>query len=295
MIEVSLVASGFGLTREDIKGSISWWKDRGVKLSRVKGVGFKKDILSASSLESRALELKKAFSLQTPGEIVWALRGGYGMQEILPYLKKTDFKARKIYVGFSDGTSLHYYLNKVLGQASVHGPHANAAFQNLSPSKINNDMSRLLESPDVYSDVFEGLKQVNKSTKSEVSGVLIGGNLTTLVSILGTDFDKGAAGDILFLEEVEEPAYKINRLLTHLEQAGFLKKVKAVVFGHMSHSSKAQENLIEKVMLRWAKKQIFPVLSGFQAGHIHKKNKPFWLGKKSKLLLDAKPRLLNNV
>lgn len=295
MIDVTLIASGFGLKKEVIKGTCNWWLKKDIRLLRVSGVPFKKDILCASSLESRVLELKKAFSKKSSGGFVWSLRGGYGMQEILPYLKPSDFKEKKIYLGFSDGTSLHYYLNKNLGQPSVHSPHANAASQKLNKGKINSKISELLGDPNGYSHHFKTLTLLNEVKQKEVTAKITGGNLTTLVSLIGTKFDKGCRGDILFLEEVEEPAYKINRMLTHLEQSGFLKGVKAVAFGHLSHSNKEQEKLIKKITKRWALNSKFPVVSGLEVGHVHSKNMPLWFGKKSKLILDDRPSLLNNI
>ncbi|MGH1468647.1 MAG: LD-carboxypeptidase [Bdellovibrionales bacterium] len=292
---MALIASSFGLKKEVIKGTCSWWLKKGFNLSRVSGVTYKKDLLCSSNLESRVLELKKAFQKSTPGEVVWSLRGGYGLQEILPYLKESDFKTKKTYMGFSDGTALHYLLNKNLGIASVHSPHANAAFQKFNKDKINSKINVLLNNPHKFSEVFKGLRLLNSSVKKSVQAEIVGGNLTTLLSLVGTKYDKGCAGNILFLEEVEEPAYKVNRMLTHLDQAGFLKGVRAVVFGHFSHSNKAQEKLVRQILKRWALKQKFPVVSGMEAGHVHHKNNPFWLGKKSKLILDDQPSLLNNI
>lgn len=293
MNKISLVSSGFGLSGKDLRGTHAYWLKRGVDLVRY-SVERKKDLLCASDLESRLLELRRAF-LDRETEIVWALRGGYGAQELLPFLKKSDFKLSKTYIGFSDCTSIHYFLNQNLGQPSLHGPHPNAFYSKLMSEKILNIYKSLLNNPNEYTYLFNGLKLLNKTEKKAVSASLVGGNLTTLVSILGTKFDKGAAGKILFLEEVEEPAYKINRMLVHLEQAGFLKSIKAVVFGHLTHSNKKEERLIQKVVARWALGQKFPVVSGLPAGHKHFQNHPLWLGKKSILKLDESPSLHNNI
>ena len=293
-VNLSIVNASSALPAGDIKKTIDLWRNWGVELSRPSGIKLKKDILSAHSLETRVEELKAAFSKKESGEFVWALRGGYGLHETLPFLKAADFKAHKVFMGFSDCTALHYYLNQNLDQASLHSSHPNVFLRILS-KKLMNDLNGLLRKPKNFSPVFRGLKYENQVRKKNFKAKIIGGNLTTLVSLIGTPFDKGSRGKILFLEELEEPAYKINRMLTHMEQACFLKGVKAVVFGHMIHESKGQEALIKKVIKRWALKQSFPVLSGMQAGHIHQKNNAFWLGKKSELLLDEKPRLLNNV
>lgn len=293
--KINLVASGFMLKPEEIKKTKDYWIKLGIQLDNPK-IKIKKrsDLLCAANLEYRVAELNKCFT-NLDLQIIWALRGGYGAQEILPYLKLKKFKKDKIYIGFSDCTSIHYVLNQILGIPSIHGPHPNSFHLNLHNKKIINTYSNLLENPKVFSQEFRSLRLLNNANKKSIEGKIIGGNLTTLCSLIGTKFDKGAKNKILFLEEVQEPAYKINRLLTHLDQASFTNGVKAILLGHFSHSVKKQEALIKKVLKRWASSKSIPVLSGMQAGHKHKNNNPFWLGKKSKLILDEKPRLINNI
>lgn len=287
--------SGFSLKKQEILGCQKYWKKKGVLLFFPLKRESEKDLLCAAPLDYRIKELKEAFSARQEGAFVWSLRGGYGMQEILPHLKAKDFKSQKIYIGFSDGTSLHYYLNQNLNIPTVHGPHPNTFHLDLHKAKISKDYMVLLENPDKLSQVFKDLKMLNTPSKIKIRAKLIGGNLTTLVSLVGTPYDKGCRNRILFLEEVEEPAYKVNRMLNHLEQANFLRGVRAVVFGHFSHSNVKEKNKIQKVLKHWALKQKFPILSGMQAGHDHYHNHPFWLGKKSELILDENPKLLNNI
>ena len=292
-IPVSLTSSSFAVSKEVLNVTKSFWKDKGVLL-KSPSVERNKDLLCAHSLETRLEELKKAFSSQLNTDFVWALRGGYGFHELLPYLKTSDFKTRKIFMGFSDGTSLHYYLNKSLNQPSLHSPHPNwfALSQNKALVK---KLSLFLKAPQSYAPVFRNLKLLNSKFTKSLCAKIVGGNMMTLQSVLGTKFDRGCRGNILFLEEVDEPAYKINRILTHMEQAGFFKGVKAVLFGHLSHESKKQERLILKVVERWADRQKFPVVSNLQVGHIHSKNQPLWLGKPSELRLEKTLSLFNNV
>jgi muramoyltetrapeptide carboxypeptidase len=291
---VSIISSSFAVPESELKLAIAYWAQRNVLLKKPVGVKRKKDILCAHSLDSRLLELKKAFSAEETSDFVWAVRGGYGFQELIPKIKKQDFGFPKIFMGFSDSTSLHYFLNKTLGVPSLHSPHPNWFAKNKN-RKISNEISSFFEDPQAFSPVFKGLKRLNVSPVQSLAAKIVGGNLTTLISVIGTKEDQGAKSNILFLEDLEEPAYKINRMLEHLSQSGFLKGVRAVVFGHLSHSSTSQEKLIKAVVKRWAMKQGFPVLSGMRAGHVHDKNHPFWLGKKSRLVLDEKPRLLNNI
>lgn len=291
---VSITSSSFLVPEAEVKKASAFWAENGVLLKKPSGIKRNKDLLCAHSLETRLVELRQAFSSKETSDFVWALRGGYGFQELIPHLKKRDLTSSKIFMGFSDCTSLHYLLNKNLSIPSLHSPHPNWFAKNKS-KEITNEIRGFFKNPHAYSPIFKGLKKLNESSVQKINAKVIGGNLTTLVSVLGTKSDLGASSNIVFLEDLEEPAYKINRMLTHLSQAGFLKGVKAVVFGHMTHSSGSQEKLIQAVVKRWAREQSFPVLSGMKAGHLHHENHPFWLGKKSSLVLDEKPRLLNNV
>jgi len=155
-----------------------------------------------------------------------------------------------------------------------------------------------IDSPHEQSPVFKNLKRLNEIGKSNIKAKIIGGNLVTLASVIGTKYDYGTKGRILFLEEIQEPAYKINRILEHMKQAGFLSGVKAVVFGSFTHENKSELKKVNEYLKEWAKEQKFPVVSGMSAGHI-KENRPFWLGKKSLLILDRpldqKVSLHNNI
>ena len=296
-IKAHLISSGFKLNPKEIKKTKEYWLER--------GLGFiyephlmnihksTNDLLCSEKLDVRFKEFKKAFESEET-EFVWSLRGGYGAHQLLPLLSKVSFAKKKTYMGFSDGTSIHYYINMHLNWPSLHSPHPNTFHKKMHSPEIESYLSRVFQNEEQTFE-FHDLKVLNGEFSNILEAKLLGGNLTTLVSLLGTPFYKGAEGKILFLEEIEEPAYKVIRHLHHMDQAGFFKNVKALVFGHMTHSDENQEALIYQCVKDWAKSQKTPVLWGLNAGHKHKENNPLWLFKNTKLYLDENPHLINNV
>jgi len=291
-----LISSGFKLSSDELTKTKSYWSNLGLEfvhephlLNETSG-----DLLCSENLQMRFDELKKAFA-SNESKIVWSLRGGYGAHQLLPLLKGVSFDKQKLYMGFSDGSSIHYYMNMHLKWPSLHSPHPNTFHQGLHSSKVFESVKAALFNESSLPYEFTGLSLLNKTSEKTLEAEIVGGNLTTLVSLLGTPFDKGALGKILFLEEVEEPAYKVMRHLHHMSQAGFFKGIKALVFGHISHSNHNQEELIFKTVSEWSKDQKFPVIWGLNVGHKHEHNHPLWLLKKSRLELDEKPSLLNNI
>jgi len=296
--KVHLISPAFKLSPEELKNTIDYWEKKGINLIFKDHLLLEKspDLLCSEKLEVRFEEFKEAFE-SSDSKYVWSLRGGYGSHQLLPFFKDINFREDKIFMGFSDNTSIHYYLNMHLNRASLHAPHPNSFSKNLHNDEVLKQMDLVLADSDT-SFSFDNLVLLNPNnslTDTSVEASIVGGNLTTLVSLLGTAFNKGASNKILFLEEVEEPAYKIIRHLTHMSQAGFFEGVKALVLGHMIHSNKNQEELIRKTVQEWSLKLKRPVLWGLNAGHEHNNNRPLWFMKKTKLRLDEAPCLINNI
>ena len=293
--KVYLISSGFKVPPDEVEKTKSYWGHKRLVLNHEAHLLNEEttDLLCSESLEVRFLEFKKAFEAED-SKYVWSLRGGYGAHQLLPFLKDVAFSKEKTYMGFSDGTSIHYYLNMHLKWPSLHSPHPNTFHKDMHGLKVVSQIESVFES--LGSEFsFSDLEVLNKTNDAKIEGQIIGGNLTTLVSLLGTPYNLGAKDKVLFLEEVEEPAYKVARHLNHLKQAGFLKGVKAVIFGHMIHTDSAQEKLIYEYIKEWASYQSMPVLWGLNVGHKHKENHPLWFLKNSRIHLDEAPRLINNI
>lgn len=198
--------------------------------------------------------------------VVWAVRGGYGASRLLERLARMPVSlfSKKIVIGYSDITFLHLFLQK-LGWQTVHG----AMFAELANSaKDENNfraLARLLAGK-VPVLQYEGLTPCNAAAKAlarPVRGVIVGGNLACLVAATGTPWEVDAAGKILFLEEVQEPGYKLDRMLTQLKDAGQLDGVQAIILGEFS----AGDTFTTFALERFAKDCPIPIFETKLFGH----------------------------
>jgi muramoyltetrapeptide carboxypeptidase len=165
---------------------------------------------------------------------VWAARGGYGTQRMLDHLDWTVLRSAdpKHLVGFSDLTALHHRLGRELGQVTVHAPGA-AAVEQLRDGPTVESLRRLLYEPPMCGTLLaEGRTLVPGSAE----GRLWGGNLGVLASEVGLAPPPDDAS-VLLLEEVAEPAYRVDRYLTQLLRAGWLDRVRGVLVGDVGAGS----------------------------------------------------------
>lgn len=223
------------------------------------------DYLAGSDLERRA-DLER-FWWDDSIEAIWCLRGGYGSVRLLPdlYLGLIE-RNPKILIGFSDITGLELGLWKQTGLVTFHGPvltvlknefTINHAFQMLTGERVGKPLAW----PDDKSSylVFK---------EGKVRGPLLGGNLSLVCSLLGTGYFPNLEGAILFLEETEEPPYRIDRMLTQLLESGVLDMVAGIIVGRCNPiEGKAEEDLI-KVFAERLSKVACPAAYGFPIGHI---------------------------
>jgi muramoyltetrapeptide carboxypeptidase len=165
-------------------------------------------------------------------------RGGYGVPRILPGID-WDLLARRprAYVGFSDLTPFLHGVVARLGLAAFHGPLVAADLaRGLSAAEEASFLGALAGRFPVVLPLGSPLR----SGSEGVSGPLLGGCLSLLTATLGTPFAADLAGSLLFWEEVAEPPYRIDRMLTHLRLSGSLDKIKGMIVGHVSASGEAE-------------------------------------------------------
>ncbi len=162
---------------------------------------------------------------------ILAVRGGYGTSRILPGLS-LDSLARhpKVIIGFSDLTVLHLFLARKLDLISFHGPMLLSGFRNYRHNALKTFTNFFLQQNQGDLLLPQGTSTVFLR-RGEAEGRLVGGNLTMLAHSLGTPFEVDTVGRILFLEDINEPLYKIDRSLTQLALAGKLSSVAAVILG----------------------------------------------------------------
>ena len=177
--------------------------------------------------QKRAFFLHKAFSSKG-SSMVWMLRGGYGFQKLLPsFIKKYSTFKKKLFIGYSDGTALHLYLNHQR-QETLYAPTV-SELADLSQKELSSLKGILLG--DKNEIVFKNLKLFQHSSHRALKGTIVGGNLSLLSSSIGTAWLSSFKSGFLFLEDVNEEPYKVDRMLYHLFYSGALKSIRAVLFG----------------------------------------------------------------
>lgn len=220
----------------------------------------------AESDENRLADLNDA--IRDPDiEAVWCLRGGYGTLRIVD---RVDWKAwterPRPLIGFSDNTVLHLASLRY-GVGSYHGPHPTPAdlppfTESLLLATLRGKGPRLLPFPP------GGPDRARELVPGVAEGRLVGGNLSLIAATLGTPFQPELRGAILFLEEVGEPPYRIDRLLTQLRLAGALERVAGVALGAFSQCGEEDELVVAGVLADRFEELGVPAAYGFPFGHV---------------------------
>jgi len=168
---------------------------------------------------------------------IFAVRGGWGSARALPYVDWDVVRANpKFLLGFSDITALHMAIAAKGGAYTLHGPNAGSAWGKSSLASFKeiafDGGTPLLVNPPANEDrLVQRRWRTIKIRGGKAQGRLLGGNLTVLTALAGTPYLPDFTGAILFLEDVDEAEYRIDRMLTQLGQAGVLKALAGVVFG----------------------------------------------------------------
>jgi len=250
----------------------------------------------AGSIKERVEDIHQMFRDKEIKAIV-AIRGGYGSGQLLPYLNYDLIKSYpKILLGYSDITSLLNGIYKKTGLVTFHGPVAISTFTDYTKKYFYKTLTVTEPVLDIEDAPYEeNMQKSNRiwSLKKGISeGRLIGGNLTLLQATLGTPYEIDTDDAILFIEEVDEAPYDLDRILNHFKQAGKFNHCKGVLFDQLGkikpfsrspafNNSLSVEEVIEEVF----KDFDFPVCLGFSIGHI--KDKPTLpLGIKARLDAD---------
>lgn len=159
---------------------------------------------------------------------VWSGRGGSGSSLLLPLLDYRLIRAHpKVFVGFSDTTALHLAILRHAGLVTFHGP---AGISTFSEYSVRHLRAAFME-PEVPYTITPADDVARTITPGIATGPLVGGNLAVLASLVGTPYAARMRGAIVFLEDVNEAPYRVNRMLAQLEQGGALGAAAGVVMG----------------------------------------------------------------
>jgi muramoyltetrapeptide carboxypeptidase len=190
--------------------------------------------------------------------------GGYGAVRMLPYLDPAVFAAHpKAFVGYSDITVLHIWLERLAGLRAFHGP----TVDDLIPSARDVTTSSLLTALTTPRPSTRMGRDLARAVRpGRASGRLVGGNLALVQQTIGTPYEIDTTDAILFLEEVRDPMSFVDERLVQLRATGLLSKVRGIVFGHLS-LDRSEEDEFEDFVLDLVADLGVPVLMDFPAGH----------------------------
>jgi muramoyltetrapeptide carboxypeptidase len=200
------------------------------------------------------------FALTDPSiDAVWALRGGYGTMRLLRQLDLAPLvSAPKAFIGFSDNTAVHLALH-ARGVTSFHAPHAGGDSTAMSEACLR----QVLWHDSAAGALPAAERPPVRLRGGTAEGPLVGGNLTLLAAMCGTPAQLSAGGCILFLEEIDEQPYRIDRAWTQLVLAGVLDGVAGVAFGRFTECGSDVTELLERLAAPLG----VPVLAELPIGH----------------------------
>lgn len=270
---VALIAPSSPPSEEKLVKAISNLESLGFNIKEGKSLRSQYGYLAGTD-EARLSDLHWAFEDDSV-DAVWCVRGGYGASRLLP---KIDYrlirKHPKPFIGFSDVTALHLAIHARCGLVCFHGPVAVSDFpeftlQHFKAVVMNGTDNHVIEAP---IDKLAGDEyQAATISPGTAKGQLTGGNLTLLSALVGTPFAPVFSKKIVFIEEVGEQPYRIDRMLTQLLQGTDLSKAAGIALGVFSDCQAKQErlslSLMDTLRDRLGKLQI-PVVYGMPVGHV---------------------------
>lgn len=253
---------------------------------------FSKEGFLAGNDNLRAESFVNAFLTESI-EAVWTARGGYGSIRLLEHFEKNIEKIKnnpKLFIGFSDVTAIHSWLIEKCGFVTVHGPNITTLAKVDKYSKLQ--VFDILNAKEKAFSIFG--RNIRTINGGKVQGVVKGGNLTTIASLIGTPFEPDFKNCILFLEEVGEVPYRVDRLITQLRLAGKFEGIKGLILGDFSYKefrppAEKSVNPYAMVESMGIDKNI-PTVCNFPSGHGYH-NMAFLLGALGEL--DAESRTLS--
>ena len=215
---------------------------------------------------ARAESLTLAFEDDTIKAIV-GLRGGYGCSRLIPHLRLDRLQNNpKLFTGFSDLTTLHLLFGRNFGWITFHGPMAaRPGIGNISAEEESHLLSLWMD-PE-YRPILK-FPRTEVWNPGRTEGRLVGGCLSTIAASIGTPYEIDTDGAILFLEDVGEPPYRLDRMITHLNLAGKLQSLAGILLGVFHKCEPDKGDYSSGDVLRETLEQLHvPIMANFPAGH----------------------------
>jgi muramoyltetrapeptide carboxypeptidase len=261
---IGVVSPGGAVKADALERGVAWMESRGFRV-RVGEHVLARRRYCAGGPEVRLADLERMLRDPDVDAIVCA-RGGYGTTHLLPLLDPDLFRKHpKLVVGYSDVSPLLGWLVERCGLVALHGPMVATDLAKGLTDRSADRFCALLASPTVpWREAVTDVVVPGRAT-----GRLVGGCLSSLVALLGTPYAIETEGAVLFLEDVAERPYRLDRMLTHLQLAGKLSGVAAVVLGSFANCDGVEPGDVAAAVFRdFFANASFPVVAGFPAGHL---------------------------
>jgi len=289
--EVAIISPSWAIDEDKINAAVVFLENWGLKVRLGRNV-LKRSGPFAGTDSERLHDLSQMTGDKNI-KAVFCSRGGYGLLRIINRVSFSRLRRySKWYIGFSDITVLHLWLSEVCGIISVHGDMPlNFSDREKSEATFNT----------LHDALFGGdspIKWKGQAIRPNgISGEVTGGNLSLIYSLIGTKGEPDTKGKILFIEDVGEYYYHLDRMLTSLKLAGKLRGLAALVAGGLTK--------MEDTKIPWGKSaeqtvadivsdQKYPVFFDFPAGHV-KDNHAFYIGREAEISTDGEESTLSYV
>ncbi len=271
---VAIVCTARKFFPEDAQPAIELLESWGLKVILGKTIGLNNFQLGGSDAE-RALDFQNMMD-NDDVKAIWCARGGYGTVRMIDLLNFTKFKNNpKWIVGFSDVTVLHSQANTER-VASIH------AIMPFTVPKASYEVKETLRKALFGENIIYTIPSKPHNIKGKTSGELVGGNLSILYSLLGSKSSLNTTGKILFIEDLDEYLYHVDRMMQNLKRNEYFENLNGLIVGGMTdmHDNEIPfgQNAIQ-IITAIAQNYNFPVCFDFPAGHIAD-NRTLILGKK---------------
>lgn len=282
---VGIVAPASNIKRADLEAGCDALRRAGYRPFYFDSI-FEQDLYFAGSLERRARELREMFLNDDVRAIVCA-RGGYGANYLLPRLDFGELSAHaKIFIGYSDITSLLTYFTDAPKFVTFHGPMAAKDWAHDDGVDLASWQAALSGADPWDVPLNAGARGL---VEGAAEGILYGGCLSMLAASLGTPYEINTDGTILFIEDVAAKPFQIDRMLMQLKLAEKFQNVRGIVFGEMldCRQTANQEYTLQQVVTRVVGDLRVPVAFGVRSGHVTAQNITLPFGVRARLAVSG--------
>jgi muramoyltetrapeptide carboxypeptidase len=289
---IEIIAPGSAAPKENLEQGAETLRSWGYQ------VRFAADLLNPNMYlahnDAYRFESFKRAITNKESKAVWCLRGGYGAIRILPQVEKMAVpKSKKLFIGYSDICSLHTVMNQKWKWPTLHA----SLVDRLAGNQMNADNLKELKesiSQESFIAEFNQLKPMNVAAlkNKRISSKIVGGNLVVVNSTLGTPSQIKTKNRIVFLEEIGERGYKVDRCLYQLKQAGIFDSADAVILGDFLNGLEpGGKDLVSDTLKNFFKDLKIPAFSGVEAGH-GDIQRPLFFNTHTILTCGPKPQML---